>query len=64
MRRRLSRIFADEPSVNLALKKKSELLFQDCVVMNRLTPFAEKKASHQRCIIDGAKTLLRPANGD
>ena len=52
------------PSVNLALRKKSELLFQDCVVMNPLTPFAEKKASHQRCIIDGAKTSLRPANGD
>jgi len=24
----------------------------------------DESASHQRCIIDGAKTLLRPANGD
>lgn len=56
IRRRTKRKFSSE--------EKSELLFQDCVVMNPLTPFAEKKASHQRCIIDGAKTSLRPANGD
>jgi hypothetical protein len=56
MRRRLSRIFEEEPNVNLALRKKSGSLFRDYVVMNPLTPFAEKKASHRRCIIDGVKT--------
>jgi hypothetical protein len=52
---RLSRIFAEQPSVNSALRKKSEFPFQDCVVMNPLTSFDEKKASHQRCIIDEQK---------
>jgi hypothetical protein len=44
IRRRTKRKFSSE--------EKPELLFQNCMVMNPLSPFAENKASQQRCIID------------